>query len=117
HRRQRDVLPVASPVRTVEHSDATDRVDRARTGRTRRDAVEIDGVVGRVQAVRDALPALPIVEAAEQPADLDAGVELRGAGRIDRDPGDALRSGVRADGDVWEGRVERERLPAQPGVG
>src|SRR5262249_30311050 len=61
-------------------------------------------------------PRWPGADAAQQPADLDAGVKLGGAIRIDGDPGDALRPRLGMDGDVGERRVEGERPPAEPAV-
>jgi hypothetical protein len=85
-------------------------------GRRDRDAVEIHGVIRGVEALRDAFPRLPVVEGAEQPPDLDTGVGFRGVARIDGDPGDALRRRPGMDGDIREGHVDREPIPAQAAI-
>src|SRR5207237_8330768 len=62
-RRERDMLPVSTPVLAAEHPDPPDDVDRARLGRTHHDAVEVHRVVDDVETLGDALPAPAPVQA------------------------------------------------------
>ena len=105
------MLPTSTPVLAAEHPDPPDDVDRARLSRTHHDAVEVDRVVDDIEAFGDALPAPAPVQAAEEPADLHARVDLGGVARVDRDGGDALGLRIWAHRDVGKRHAERQRPP------
>src|SRR5262249_21733917 len=96
------VAPVRAAVLAAEHADAGDGVDHARMAATHDDAVQIDGIVDDIEAVADAGPGLAAVEAAQDAADLDAGVDLVRVRRVDRHAGHALGLRDRAQRDVGE---------------
>src|SRR6185436_787401 len=104
-------------IRAAEQAGPADGQNRSRPPPPDDHAVHVHGVVVHVLAVTHVLPVLAAVEAADDAADLDGAVELRGVGGIRREPEYALgRIRARRHGDVGEAHGHGERAPALAAV-
>ena len=100
-------------IRAAKRADAGRNGNRAGMAGTDNHRMQIDRIFVDIQSVDDVRPGPPGIEAPDQSADLETGVDRVGIGRIDRDAEHSLRHRFWTHRDVGERHLDRKRFPGR----